>query len=203
VARQVRSSQNPGVAGLPLVAASYLVERDPELFVRAGFDQSLVKPIRREHLFQVLADMLGSYAKKTGSPAGGSRPADADDAFPGRRVLVAEDNAVNQKLIQMLLRKLGCRPTLAATGVELVEMFTRQPEDYDLIFMDIQMPEMDGFEAFFQIRKRGFTEIPVVAMTAHAMAEQKEECLSAGMDDYIARPIRKPELVRVLRRFFH
>ncbi|MFW5937121.1 MAG: response regulator [Desulfosalsimonas sp.] len=200
VARQVRASENSSISNLPLIAASYLVERDPELFAQAGFDQSLVKPIRRERLFQVLAEMLAGE-KKTGEPIKkDSRQGEHED-FSDYGVLVAEDNAVNQKLIQMMLRKLGCRVALAGTGTEAVDMFCRDPAVYDLIFMDIQMPEMDGFEALSALREKGFTDIPVVAMTAHAMAEHKEECLSAGMNDYISKPIRRPELIQVLQRF--
>ncbi|MBS3733035.1 MAG: response regulator [Desulfobacterales bacterium] len=200
VARQVRASENASISNLPLIAASYLVERDPELFAQAGFDQSLVKPIRRERLFQVLVDMLAGE-KKTGEPIKKESRQGVQEDFSDYGVLVAEDNAVNQKLIQMMLRKLGCRVALAGTGTEVVDMFSRDPAVYDLIFMDIQMPEMDGFEAFSALREKGFTDIPVVAMTAHAMAEHKEECLSAGMNDYISKPIRRPELIQVLQRF--
>lgn len=201
VARQVRASDKPGISNLPLIAASYLVERDPEMFAQAGFDQSLIKPIRRERLFQVLDEMLGGE-KETGKPAEKEQGKGTEIAsFQGGRVLVAEDNAVNQKLIQMMLHKLGCSVTLAATGTELLEIFTCSPQDYDLIFMDIQMPEMDGFEALKLIRQRGFSNKPVVAMTAHAMPEHREECLSAGMDEYISKPIRRPELIRVLQQF--
>lgn len=201
VARQIRASKNPRLSGLLLIAASYLVERDPELFAQAGFDQSLIKPVRRERLFQVLDELFKGKVGKTGK-AGGEKPAaDTAVSFDGFRVLVAEDNAVNQKLIQMMLRKLGCHVTLAATGRELLESFFRAPDQYDLIFMDIQMPGMDGFEALKAIRGNGFSDIPVVAMTAHAMREHRQECLDAGMDEYISKPIRKPELTRILEKF--
>ncbi len=203
VARQIRGSRKAEINSLPLIAASYLGERDPELFAQAGFDQSLIKPIRRERLFQVLGDMLAG-GKKSVSPARSAIEEEKGHlSFPGARVLVAEDNPVNQKLIQMMLSKLGCSVTLAATGKELLETFTGSPDDYDLIFMDIQMPEMDGFEAFRRLREKGFSDMPVVAMTAHAMAEHKEECLSAGMNGYISKPVRKPELLSVLHQFLH
>lgn len=201
VARQVRESKNHEIPSLPLIAASYLVERDTETFAQAGFDQSLIKPIRRERLFQVLDEILGDGKK---APSTAEKYPDEEkprSSFSGSKVLVAEDNAVNQKLIQMLLSKLGCGVALAATGRELVETFTKDPDSYDLIFMDIQMPEMDGFEAFRKLREKGFSDMPVVAMTAHAMAEHKEECLNAGMDGYISKPIRKPELLNMLQRF--
>ncbi|MCF8094611.1 MAG: response regulator [Desulfobacteraceae bacterium] len=203
VARQIRASKIPEIPYLSLIAASYLGERDPEMFARAGFDQSVIKPIRRERLFQVLHELLGSEKKTgTGGPAGKKPDKEKPrSSLSGGRVLVAEDNAVNQKLIKMMLSKLGCSVTLAANGNELIETFTKAPDDYDLIFMDIQMPEMDGFEAFRRLREKGFSDMPVVAMTAHAMAEHKEECLTAGMDGYISKPVRNPELLSVLQRF--
>ncbi|MFP4452303.1 MAG: response regulator, partial [Desulfobacterales bacterium] len=87
------------------------------------------------------------------------------------------------------------------TGKELIKIFTKAPDDYDLIFMDIQMPEMDGFQAFKGLREKGFSDMPVVAMTAHAMAEHREECLAAGMDGYISKPVRRPDLTKVLQQF--
>ncbi|MFW6052321.1 MAG: response regulator [Desulfosalsimonas sp.] len=201
VARRIRGSKKKKISSLPLIAASYLGERDPELFAQAGFDQSLIKPIRRERLFQVLDELLVGE-KKSGQPR--ERQIDearAPSSFSGARVVVAEDNAVNQKLIQAMLSKLGCSVTIAANGEELIKVLTENPDDYDLVFMDIQMPEMDGFEAFSRLREKGFSDMPVVAMTAHAMAEHREECLAAGMDGYISKPVRKPELVRVLQQF--
>ncbi|MFO7932068.1 MAG: response regulator [Thermodesulfobacteriota bacterium] len=201
VARQIRASENKEISTLPLIAASYLGERDPELFAQAGFDQSLIKPIRRERLFQVLEDMMAGE-KKPGVPEKKKAEEEVETSpVSGARVLVAEDNAVNQKLIQMMLSKIGCSVTLAANGRELVDSFTAAPDGYDLIFMDIQMPEMDGFEAFKKLREKGFSDMPVVAMTAHAMAEHREECLAAGMDGYISKPVRKQELLKVLQDF--
>ncbi|MFP3998908.1 MAG: response regulator [Desulfobacterales bacterium] len=201
VARRIRASGKTEISSLPLIAASYLGERDPELFFQAGFDQSLIKPIRRERLFQVLDEILtGGHKGKLPETKQTDENLTAS-LFSGARVLVAEDNAVNQKLIKMMLSKLGCSVTLAATGKELIKIFTKAPDDYDLIFMDIQMPEMDGFQAFKRLREKGFSDMPVVAMTAHAMAEHREECLAAGMDGYISKPVRRPDLTKVLQQF--
>ncbi|MFW6428703.1 MAG: response regulator [Desulfosalsimonas sp.] len=200
VARRIRGSEKKEISSLPLVAASYLGERDTELFVQAGFDQSLIKPIRRERLFQVLDELLVGEEKRK-VPAKQADGEAGQPLFSGARVIVAEDNAVNQKFIQIMLSKLGCSVTLATNGKELVNFLAENPEAYDLVFMDIQMPEMDGFEAFNRLREKGFSGMPVVAMTAHAMGEHKEECLAAGMDGYISKPVRKPELLRVLQQF--
>ncbi|MFO8111694.1 MAG: response regulator [Desulfosalsimonadaceae bacterium] len=201
VARQIRASRNPQISGLPLIAASYLMERDPELFAQAGFQQSLIKPVRRERLFEVVAQVLTGGSSEAALPGDVKRPDGGETVFSQSSVLVAEDNAVNRKLIDMMLKKAGCRVMLAKNGKEAVKRFSATPKDFDLVLMDIQMPEMDGFEALRAIREKGYSDVPIVAMTAHAMKEHREECLAAGMDDYISKPIRKPDLHKVLSRF--
>jgi signal transduction histidine kinase/ActR/RegA family two-component response regulator len=124
----------------------------------------------------------------------------ADVALPPRlRVLVAEDNVVNQKIIAALLARRGQDTVLVANGREAMDAWRREP--FDAIFMDVQMPEMDGFEATAAIRaaERGTdTHIAIVAMTAHAMSGDRERCLAAGMDDYVAKPISVKEVDRIL-----
>jgi len=119
----------------------------------------------------------------------------------GFRVLVAEDNAVNTKLAVMLLDRLGCKVQTAANGVEALAALGRS--QVDLILMDCEMPDMDGFEATREIRRReaGRRHTPIVAMTAHAMDNDRERCLAAGMDDYLAKPVRAPLLRAALERW--
>jgi CheY-like chemotaxis protein/HPt (histidine-containing phosphotransfer) domain-containing protein len=120
------------------------------------------------------------------------------------RLLVAEDNPVNQKVAVRHLERLGFRVDVAADGLEALEACARLP--YDLIFMDCQMPEMDGFEATAALRAReeesGQGRIPIVALTAHAMAGERARCLDAGMDDYLTKPLQLDELIRVIQHWF-
>jgi CheY-like chemotaxis protein len=116
-------------------------------------------------------------------------------------MLVVEDNAVNQRMAVRMLEKLGCRVDVAANGLEAVETVGRLK--YDLVFMDCQMPEMDGYEATAEIRRRedasGHTLI--IAMTAHTMQGDREKCLKAGMDDYIVKPIKKERLLEIMEKW--
>jgi len=118
------------------------------------------------------------------------------------KVLVAEDNHVNQQVVIETLESFGCTVHLATNGHEAVTMYEK--ETYDLIFMDCRMPRMDGFEATAAIRRReqaGEDHIPIIAMTAHAMKGDREQCLDAGMDDYIAKPIDPDSVLNMLRQW--
>ncbi len=116
------------------------------------------------------------------------------------RILVVEDNAVNQQLALLLLQKVGYRADVAANGVEALEALERQP--YDVVLMDVEMPEMDGLEATRQIRRMAPVEPRprIIAVTAKALEGERELCLRAGMDDYLTKPIRLHELIEALRR---
>jgi CheY-like chemotaxis protein len=118
------------------------------------------------------------------------------------KVLVADDNVVNQRVVQQLLTRRGCELVVVATGIEALEAWHR--ERFDLVLMDVQMPEMDGLEAAEQIRavekRRRVRGTPIVALTAHAMSGDRERCLAAGMDDYLAKPIRKAAFDELLDR---
>ena len=203
IARSVRTSKAPLIAKLPLIAASYSSEREPVLFAKAGFDQSIIKPVRREKLFQVLDEVLKGIEK----PDSKQMRNDAEsintmdkNSFEHTRVLVAEDQPDNRKLIKIMLESAGCEVTLTDNGLTAVDTFISTPYYFDLILMDIQMPEMDGFGALHAIRKKGFN-IPIIALTARASKEHREECIASGMDDFLSKPIRKEALMATLIKY--
>ncbi len=174
--------------------------RDSEAARQEGFAACITKPVRPSLLFDTLSTAWGERTAgetervRAGNGAAGS----ADGHFTPCRVLVAEDNAVNQKVARAMLERLGCHVDLVANGREAVEMASRLP--YDLIFMDCQMPEMDGYEATRRLRSLGAAP-PIIAMTANAMPGDRELCLEAGMSDYIAKPLRVDDLMRLLTRW--
>jgi len=184
---------------LPLVLFSSLGRRE------AGdadklFDAYLAKPIRQSQLFDTLVGLLvGESVPKAAAPA----KSQIDPTMASRhplRILLAEDNVVNQKLALRILQQMGYRADLAANGIEAVASVERQT--YDVVLMDVQMPEMDGLEASRRITARWLPgQRPrIVAMTANAMQGDREMCLSAGMDDYLTKPIRVDRLVEALHQ---
>ena len=164
-----------------------------------GIAAYLVKPIRQSELLDAIVTALGSPSEEAIA-----RPAPTPSARAGGgplRVLLAEDNQVNQRLAVRLLEKRGHRVTVAGNGREALAAHSAQP--FDLVLMDVQMPEMDGFEATAAIRARerdGAPRVPIIAMTAHAMKGDRERCLLAGMDDYLAKPIQAAELYETIER---
>jgi len=163
------------------------------------FDAFLAKPLKPSLLFDVLA---GIFDRDRRAPLTAPKMSVFDPEMAARhplRILVAEDNAVNQKLALRMLEQMGYRADLASNGIEAIEALERQP--YDVVFMDVQMPEMDGLDATRKIRVMSNLVQPrIIAMTANAMQGDRELCLAAGMDDYVSKPIRVNELVGALMR---
>ena len=135
------------------------------------------------------APVPAAAAGTTTSTGTASRPA---------HVLLAEDNPVNRRLAETLLTRAGCTVTTATTGRQAVDLYVGSPEGFDLILMDVQMPEMDGLAATAELRALGCTTVPIVAMTAGALQGDRERCLAAGMNDYLAKPVRRENLLAVL-----
>ena len=202
VIRGVKSS----IQDFSMIALSSLMDQDARKCRQAGFDGFLSKPIRRDKLFQMVERLLGEWEAK-GEEDESVREkimtqySVLEEMKHSVRILLAEDNPVNQKLAKIMLTKGGYQVEVANNGKETVEKYTASPKDFDLIFMDVQMPEMDGLEATKAIRQGGFDTIPIVAMTAHAMKGDRKKCLEAGMDDYITKPIKREVVFEVLERW--
>ncbi len=180
---------------LPLVLFSSLGRKEAS---DSLFAATLAKPLRQSQLFDTLVTLLVSDAPKAEVQAAKPRM-DAQMALRHPlRILLAEDNAVNQKLALRLLQQMGYRADVASNGIEAIECVQRQP--YDVVLMDVQMPEMDGLEASRRITAKWQPgERPrIIAMTANAMQGDREACLAAGMDDYVTKPIRVDALVQAL-----
>ena len=181
---------------LPLVLVTSL-GRLPGAGSAPGFAAQLSKPLKASQLHDVLvrvvADQTGEVPREPGSTQGAS-------AASPLRILLAEDNAVNQKVALGLLERLGYRADVVSNGREALAALERAA--YDVVLMDVQMPEVDGLEATRRIREQwpGDTRPHIIAMTANVLAEDREACVDAGMDDYVAKPIRPDALSEALRR---
>jgi two-component system, sensor histidine kinase and response regulator len=180
-----------------LTSASF--RRDAEPFVNHGIKAYLSKPIRRSSLLKAISAALSSPGEAE------KRPRNTSDAPPrvagSLTILLAEDNSVNQRLAVRILEKRGHRIVVAQTGRQALEILTQQ--SCDVVLMDVQMPDMDGFETTAAIREGEKTtgrRIPIIAMTANAMPGDRQQCIEAGMDDYISKPIQTKELFEVLQK---
>jgi CheY-like chemotaxis protein len=162
-----------------------------------------MKPVRRGELLETILTVLGSETASSGKVKISSNRS-ANERRRGIRILLVEDNPVNQTVALRLLEKQGHRVVVAGNGREALLALAKSPANgFDLILMDIQMPEMDGFEATAAIRaqeKDTNQHIPIVAMTAHAMKGDRERCLKAGMDEYISKPIRAADLLELVEQ---
>ncbi len=192
------------IRNLPLIALSSLMERNAKKYKKAGFNGFLSKPVQLKKLYRVLADLLGKKDEAQKETAIVTRSPLRKDKEHSARILLAEDNPVNRKLAGMMLTKAGYQVETAHNGKQAVEKLTAAPDNYNLIFMDIQMPELDGLEATAKIRKwetkySGKSEhIPIIAMTANAMQGDREMCIEAGMDDYITKPIKRETVLGMI-----
>ncbi|MBU4319175.1 MAG: response regulator [Proteobacteria bacterium] len=195
LARMIRDP-NSGFSNLPMIALSSLLERDAKKCEAVGFDGFLPKPIHRRMLFQLIERILGKDRAQRDEGEQSLEPILTrhlirEEKKLSVRILLAEDNPDNQALAKLILTKAGYQVDLADNGRQATQKYMGSPEDYDLILMDVQMPEMDGLEATRLIRKSGFKDIPIVALTAHALVDDREKCLNAGMDDYITKPLKR------------
>jgi PAS domain S-box-containing protein len=225
LAERIRTALPPPPPRVVMLTSS---ERtgDQQRCLELGIAAALIKPVKPSELFDATlrslldrpaveslapaavaeasdASPASSSTTTTGSVASVASPASPAVAPPSRslRILLAEDSLVNQKLALALLTRMGHQVRIANNGREAVEL--SQSEPFDVVFMDVQMPEMDGFEAAAAIRAREQgtgRHLPIVALTAHAMKGDREHCLEAGMDDYLSKPVRAAEIAATLAR---
>ncbi len=222
-----RVKADPSISATQLILLTSMGLRgEAEQARKVGFSAYLTKPVRQSRLYEAIATVMGALlpveeqadrrrrmrtaqeapiVTPHGLEEGGEEEARAHSR--GRRwrahVLVAEDNQVNQKVAVRILERLGYRADVAANGLEAIEVLSRIP--YAAVLMDVQMPEMDGYEATAAIRRReaegGARRTPIIAMTANAMRGDREKALEAGMDDYVPKPVKAEELEAALERW--
>jgi PAS domain S-box-containing protein len=196
-------ARHPATSSIPRILLSSITHRMNEQEWKL-FAARLTKPLAKSQVCAILCDVLG----KPSMPAAGmpqetlAQPPGDNRECPPLRVLLAEDNPINQQVAVKMLAKLGYRPDIVANGQEAVDSFLQIP--YDVILMDCQMPEMDGYQATRRIRSHEKESLKppvyIVAMTANAMQGDRELCLEAGMDDYLSKPVRMNQLEKVLSR---
>jgi len=165
---------------------------------RAGIDGFLVKPVDPSLLLETMQTLLsGAPGAREAAPA-----AAPTGQLSGSHVLVAEDNAINQQIVEHLLTRLGVTVEFAANGRQAVDAVLKDYTRFDAVIMDVQMPEMDGLEATRLIRRQvDATQLPIIAMTAHAMEQERQLCLDAGMNDHLTKPVDPKALTQTLGRW--
>ena len=200
-----RIKQDSALKDTRLVMITSLGERgDAQRLLHIGFAGYLSKPVRREQLRRCLETVL-SYSEE---PSTANRPLVTSHILGeqrqgSRRILVVEDNPVNRKVARGMIEKMGFSVEMACNGQEALEAL--RGSTFDLVIMDCQMPEMDGYEATARLRDPAYgtlsSNVPVIAMTANAMKGDREKCLKAGMDDYVSKPVSPPELAAAIERW--
>jgi len=196
----------PELASTPLIFLSPFSQRGIEQVTQpTGITAWVNKPVRLGHLYDGITMAISqkpipSFASQLTPP---HRQVDQQRKIAAR-VLLADDNVVNQKIAARMLEKLGCRVDIVANGHEAVNAIANRA--YDVLFMDCEMPEMDGFSATAAIRAReshSARRLPIIAMTANAMPGDRERCLEAGMDDYVGKPVQLDGLLAVIQKWTH
>ena len=193
--------QNPDLAKSTIIMLnSSKTKGDAAPWKKLGVSAFITKPIRQSELMDAIMHILGNTSEESAPEIPSSKPS-PQEPCPAYRVLVAEDNLINQKVVCYMLEQNGHQVTSAHNGQEALDVLEKNL--FDVVLMDVQMPKMDGFEATAAIRKKETetgSHLPVVALTAHAMKGDRERCLEAGMDDYVSKPIKPEELFATINR---
>ena len=212
-AEQLRQLPSP-ISKVPLLVCNSPEPGGADRCSRAGYDGFLTKPVQRKKLFQMLSALMGG-AEDVESSARGEAAENkvrtsailtthslAESVKHSASILLVEDNPVNQKMAKIMLTRAGYQVTIAGNGVEAVELYANEGKRFDLIFMDINMPVMDGLEATCRIREiETDRRIPVVALTANALKEFEEKCIHSGMDDFLTKPLKRELVFQTVRKW--
>ena len=226
VAGRIRK-QTSAIRDIPLLALAGSINQSLKSCQKLGFNSFLRKPVHPQKflgaLKQLLGERLGDQTKKKQQEEILSMHSMLEDEKRSVRILLAEDNPINQKLVEIMLLKAGYLVEVASNGKEAVDKYLNSPDKYNLIFMDMKMPKMDGLKAARTIRKhekkrrkeqgglsigdeaaeniKNEMHIPIIAMTANAMASDREMCMEVGMDDYISKPIKRDIVFKMLEKW--
>ncbi|MCP4148936.1 MAG: response regulator [bacterium] len=203
VAREVRALDGTS-SKLPLLAFSSSTANRKKVYKEAGFSGYLPKPVRRAKLLKMVERLLSNNDTpddKIKKETILTRHSITEEVKHSIHILLAEDNPINRKLAGFLLTKTGYRLTMVVNGREAVETYTADPNRFDIILMDIQMPEMNGLEATRLIREMGFRKVPIVAMTAQSIKGDKEKCLECGMNDFISKPVKRDIIFSIIKKW--
>jgi signal transduction histidine kinase/ligand-binding sensor domain-containing protein/CheY-like chemotaxis protein len=202
-AREIRSLDNE-ISSMPLLAHSSYIMKGTECLKESHFDNLLPKPFQKHTLLEMVSQLAGEERiskDKIRRELISTQQSIAEDTKRSVNILMAEDNLLNQKLVQHILSTADYRLVPVNNGREVVEKYLSAPEQFDLILMDIQMPEMDGIEATKIIREQGYKSIPIIALTAETMKGDRQVCLAAGMNDYISKPLKKEVVYGKVRKW--
>ncbi|MEE4243298.1 MAG: response regulator [Desulfopila sp.] len=204
LAAQIRKSGR-AFSTIPLLAYAASTEKIALQCKESGINGFLSKPSRGQIIERTISRLLGGGTQEKDTEKSIVTQYTIREEFKQNlRLLLAEDNPVNQKLAQIILTKAGYTLDIVSSGKAALETYTASPDKYDAILMDIQMPEMDGLSATREIRRAGHDKVPIIAMTANALKGDREICLEAGMTDYITKPIKREIVYTVLEKWlFH
>ena len=197
--RQIKADEQLHTQPAIVMVTAFGREEVREEAEQLGIDAFLVKPVTRSTLVDTLVTLFAPAAGEVASVA-----ADSGQAvrLTGARILLSEDNEINQQIAVELLEGVGAQITVANNGREAVDRVLAEPAAFDLVLMDLQMPEMDGYEATARIRSDPrCAALPIIAMTAHATLEERQKCLDAGMNDHISKPIDPKSMFETLMRY--
>ena len=202
-AREIRKSEESW-SDLPLLAFTSLATNGCKKYRESGFNGFLPTPLYKKTLLKMIQHIFakkGNSGDKKENTELVTQHSIQEDRKHSLHILIAEDNPINLKVAKYMLAKAGYQISVAVDGEQTVEMFSANPDKFDLILMDIQMPKMNGHEATRIIRKKGFQTIPIIATTADCLVGDREKCLESGMNDYIAKPIKREVVYQMVKKW--